>query len=64
MEVSMKNTDIYLVLSGLKLLESNLTTAGEWANARKVGRIHSSLRKQVFDFTEGDDCDDDSAGVY
>jgi len=62
----MKNTDIHLVLSGLKLLESNLTTSGEWAHARKTGKLHTSLQKQVFDFRyeEGDDCDDDSARVY
>lgn len=50
MDVSMKNTDIHSVLAGLKLLESHLTTTGEWSNARKVGRLHSSLQKQVFSY--------------
>jgi hypothetical protein len=59
MDVSMKNTDIHSVLAGLKLLESDLTTRGEWAHARKAGRLHLSLLKQVFDFVpEEDDTDE------
>ena len=57
MDVSMKNTDIHLVLAGLKLLESDRTTAGEWAVARSVHRLHASLYKQVFEYTQEDSGD-------
>ncbi len=52
MDVMMKNTDIHLVLAGLKLLESRLTTENEWANASKTNKLHTSLQKQVFGFNE------------
>ncbi len=52
MDVTMKNTDIHLVLAGLKLLESRLTTENEWANASKTNKLHTSLQKQVFGFNE------------
>lgn len=58
MEVAMKNTDIHQVLAGLKLLESDRTTAGEWAIARSVQRLHTSLYKQVFEYTEQEEQDD------
>ncbi len=50
MDVNIKNTDIHHILAGLKLLESDRTTAGEWAVARRVGKLNTELHKQVFDF--------------
>jgi hypothetical protein len=58
-EVSIKNTDIHSILAGLKLLESDRTKAGHWDVARKVGRLHKELHKQVFDYSpEEDDTDE------
>ena len=55
----MKSSDIYPVLSGLKLLESHCTTVGNWAMARKVGRLHRELQKQVFDYSPKEDDTDE-----
>lgn len=49
--VDIKQNKIELLLSALKVAESEYTKLGNWAAAQQVSKLNSSLRKQIFSYT-------------
>lgn len=48
--VDIKQNKIDLLLASLKIAESEYTKLGNWDAATQVGKLHSSLRKQIFSY--------------
>lgn len=48
--IDIKQNKIDLLLAALKVAESGFTQMGKWDNASDIGKLHSELRKQIFEY--------------
>lgn len=48
--VEVRKDKIDLLLAALKTAETAFTTSGNWKPAEEVGKLHSSLRDQIFTY--------------
>lgn len=53
--VDIRQDKIELLLSSLKVAESHFTVTQQWEAAKQVGKLNTSLRKQIFSFTRVED---------
>jgi hypothetical protein len=51
--IDIKQSDIEIVLSALKVAESTYTTNGDWTASKTIGKVNQYLRKQVYGFVKG-----------
>jgi hypothetical protein len=49
-EIDVRQDKIHLLLSALKVAEGFYTTKGMWLAAKEVGKLQSSLNKQIFSY--------------
>lgn len=48
--VEVRRDKIDLLLAAFKAAETAFTTSGNWKAAEEVGKLHSSLREQIFTY--------------
>ncbi len=48
--IDVRQDKVDVLLAALKAAEGVYTTSGFWQPADEVGKLHASLRKQIFEF--------------